>query len=163
MLTALLGILLQLLVSEVLGVFEVEASILLGIDQEVVCEFVIKVAKLEIGEVIFGGLFGELVERAFFAGDSGLLILAGAFVFGCDGIFRVAVVSDPAGLVVPRDLLVDNRVDVVALLCGLQSPGFLLLVKINRVFHQLVQQFNLLFINLVLLAPPHHSPCTNPQ
>ncbi len=48
-----LGVLLRLLVGEVLGVFEVEAGVLLGVDQKVVSKFVVKVAEFEIREIVF--------------------------------------------------------------------------------------------------------------
>lgn len=48
-----LGVLFSLLVGEVFSVLQVKASVLLSIDQEVVSKFVVKVAKFEIGEIVF--------------------------------------------------------------------------------------------------------------
>lgn len=92
-----------------------------------------------------------MIKGALFAGNSGFFVFPSLFFLESDGIFGVAVVSDSAGFGVSGDLLVDDGVNVVGLLGGLEPPRLFLLVKINRVFHQLVQQFNLLFINLVLI------------
>ena len=42
------------------------------------------------------------------------------------------------------DFFVDDRVDVVGLFGWWNYSCFFLLIKVNRVFHQLIQQFNLL-------------------
>lgn len=91
-----------------------------------------------------------MVKRALLAGNGGLFVFPSLFFLESDGIFGVAVISDSAGFGVARDLLIDDGVDIVGLFGALEPLRLFLLVKINRVFHQLVQQFNLLFINLVL-------------
>lgn len=42
------------------------------------------------------------------------------------------------------NLFVDDGVDEVSFFCGLNCPYFFLFIKIDRILHQLIQQFNLL-------------------
>jgi hypothetical protein len=148
------GVLLLLLVGEVLGVLEFEAGFLLGVDHEVVGEFVVEAAHVKGGDVVFGGLGVELIEGTLLAGD-GLLVgglavlgeegvLGGVLgkegvlgsgvlgsVLGEDGVLGVAVVFEFGGLAqLGGDLFIDDRVYVIRLLDWLHRPS-LLLVEVD--------------------------------
>lgn len=103
----------------------------------------VEVIHIQTRNIIFRGFAMKLVEGALLAGNRFFLIFVFP-VFGEDGVFGVAVVFDFAwGLCeLGGDLFIDDGVDVVGLFYWLDGPSFFLLVKIDRVFHQLIQIFN---------------------
>jgi hypothetical protein len=103
----------------VFGVVEVESSILLGFNEEVVCKFVVDIVELDVGEVVLRWFFVELVERALLAGYCRLLVFFEFAILG-DGVFRVTVASNFSNCLprLPRDFLIDDGVDIIGLFWG---------------------------------------------
>ena len=114
----------------------------------------VEIVHIQAWNVIFWRFAIQLVKWAFFAWNWFLLIL-GFFVFGKNSVFGVAVVFDFTWSLtkLSGDLLIDDWVYEIRLFDWLNSPCFFLLVKIDRVFHQLIQLFNLL--NLKSLIKYH--------
>lgn len=140
---SLLTIFFLLLVSEVLSILKFESSFFLGVNHKIVGHFMVEVVHIQTWDIIFWGFTIDLIKWAFLAGNR-FLVVFNFSIFGNDGVFGIAVVFDFAwGLCeLGGDLFIDDGVNVIGLFDGLDSPNFFLLVKIDRVFHQLIQIFN---------------------
>jgi hypothetical protein len=83
-----------------------------------------------------------LVERILFTCHTTFLLLDFP-LFGNNSLFGLSVVFDLAGSIADMygHFLVNNGTEEVRFLGRLDRTSFLEIVKVSRIFHQLIQQF----------------------
>ena len=128
LLAVLFGLWFLLLVGEVLGVLRLEPGLLLGLDHEVIGELMVDIVEVDIRQIVFAAFFIELVEGALLTGNGALLVFSGFLVL--ETVFGLLDRFVLGRLVMSGNFFVDEGVDVVGLLGGLNSPRLLLLVEV---------------------------------
>ena len=128
LLAVLFGLWFLLLVGEVLGVLRLEPGLLLGLDHEVIGELMVDIVEVDIRQIVFAAFFIELVEGALLTGNGALLVFSGFLVL--ETVFGLLDRFVLWRVVMSDDFFVDEGVDVVGLLGGLNSPRLLLLVEV---------------------------------